>query len=286
MGLIVHHGLYGAEVDETAAFAGWHIPASHYLEMWGDLRGHDGTASIIQPLIDPLYTTKSDVELLAFLAGQGRPRPTTWSRRRGRDLRPRPPTPPTRSRRTGRSRSRRGVFLGSGLRAAGRHAEGEAGRPGPAAAATRPSTAGWELCFRPDPSVWDGRFANLAWLQELPKPVSLLTWDTAAFMSWNTAKQLGVDNADQGRGLETQIVKVTYQGRDLAVPALVMPGHAEDSITIYLGYGRVRGGHVTQQASGSDAFYLLPTGGEFVASGVECSRRTSRTCWPPPRATT
>ena len=128
------------------------------------------------------------------------------------------------------------------------------------APATRPSNAGFELCFRPDPSVWDGRYANLGWLQELPKPVSLLTWDTAAFMSWNTAKRLGVENADQGRGLSTSIVnKVTCDGRELAVPALIMPGHADGSITITLGYGRVRGGHVTQQASGSDAFYILPS---------------------------
>jgi molybdopterin-containing oxidoreductase family iron-sulfur binding subunit len=90
-------------------------------------------------------------------------------------------------------------------------------------------------------------------------------------MSVATAKRLGVENADQGRGLETKIVKVTYQGRDLAVPALIMPGHADDSITIYTGYGRERGGRVTQSASGSDAFYLRPASDVWFTSGVEVS---------------
>ena len=94
----------------------------------------------------------------------------------------------------------------------------------------------------------------------MPKPVSLLTWDTAAFMSVNTAAKLKVHQADEGRGLSTRIVKVTVQGRDLAVPAFIMPGHADDSITIYTGYGRPRGGNVTQMASGSDAFVLRPAG--------------------------
>ncbi len=269
VGLIVHHGLYGAEHDETAAFASWQIPASHYLESWGDLRGHDGTASPVQPLIDPLYSSKSDIELLAFLAGQGATPAydlvkATWEGLYGRATNPTDPFE------TYWEKSvEKGVFAGSKFQPQAVSPKVKLADLVQQPPSTRPSTNGKELCFRVDPSVWDGRYANLAWLQELPKPVSLLTWDTAAFMSWNTAKSLGVSNADQGRGLETQIVKLTYQGRELAVPALIMPGHADDSITIYLGYGRVRGGHVTQQASGSDGFYILPTAGEFVAGGVD-----------------
>jgi MoCo/4Fe-4S cofactor protein with predicted Tat translocation signal len=268
VGMIVHHGLYGAEVDETAAFAHWHIPASHYLESWGDLRGHDGTASIVQPLIEPLYSSKSDVELLAFLAGHGTVGAydlikSTWDgmyKRAGNAVDP--------FETYWEKSVEKGVFLGSDHKPQDVTAQVKVADLIARPPSTQPSTNGLELCFRPDPNVWDGRFANLSWLQELPKPVTLLTWDTAALMSVNTAKRLGVENADQGRGLETQIVKVTYQSRELAVPALVMPGHADDSITIYTGYGRVRGGHVTQQASGSDAFYLRPDTNAWAISGV------------------
>ena len=269
VGMIVHHGLYGAEVDETAAFAHWHIPASHYLECWGDLRGHDGTASPVQPLIEPLYSSKSDVELLAFLAGQGATPAydivkATWS-----DLYGRAPKSSGDFETYWEKAVERGVFPGTDHKPQAVTATVKLADLVTEAPTTRPAANGLEVCFKPDPNVWDGRFANLAWLQELPKPVSLLTWDTAAFMSTSTAKRLGVENADQGRGLETHIVKVTYQGRDLAVPALIMPGHADDSITIYTGYGRVRGGRVTQSASGSDAFYLRPAGEAWFASGVE-----------------
>ncbi len=269
VGLIVHHGLYGAEVDETAAFAGWHIPASHYLESWGDLRGHDGTASVIQPLIEPIYSTKSDVELLAFLAGNGAMPAYDIVKGTWRDLASRAVVSGGDFETFWEKSVERGVFTGTAFKAQAVAPKVKLADLTSAAPSTRPSAAGLELCFRVDPNVWDGRFANLAWMQELPKPVSLLTWDTAALMSVNTAKQLGVANADQGRGLETQIVKVTYQGRELAVPALIMPGHADGSVTIYLGYGRVRGGRVTQQASGSDAFVLRPAADAWFATGVE-----------------
>ena len=267
--MIVHHGLYGAEVDETAAFAKWHIPASHYLESWGDLRGHDGTASIIQPLIEPLYSSKSDVELLAYLAGMGASPAYDLVKATWEDMYKRAGSTSDPFETYWEKSVERGVFVGTSFKPQAVAAKVKLADLVTDGSTSKPSAAGLEVCFRPDPNIWDGRFANLAWLQELPKPVSLLTWDTAAFMSVGTAKRLGVENADQGRGLETKIVKVTYQGRDLAVPALIMPGHADDSITIYTGYGRVRGGRVTQSASGSDAFYLKPSADAWFHSGVE-----------------
>ena len=283
VGMIVHHGLYGAEVDETAAFATWHVPASDYLETWGDLRAHDGTASPIQPLIEPMYTTKSDVEFLAFLAGQGSSAgydlvKETWS-----TFYDRAGAKAAEPFETFWEKSvERGVFgvKGSSVHTAfatqsvtGKTKLADLARQGPS---TRPSAAssnGLEVCFRPDPSLWDGRYANLSWLQELPKPVTLLTWDTAALMSVKTARNLKIDQADQGRGLETRTVKLTYQGKELAVPALIMPGHADDSITLHMGYGRVRGGHVTQQASGSDVNYLRPGTDAWAVPGVAVERQ-------------
>ena len=267
VGLIIHHGLYGAGVDETAAFAHWHVPASHYLESWGDLRGHDGSPSLIQPLIDPLYSTKSDVEFLSFLAGHGEMTAydtvkATWQKMYDAAS-SKTAAPVTFDDWWARS-VERGVFWGAD------------GKPMPmqpqavtvatkvadliaAAPTTRPASgAGLEVCFRPDPSVWDGRFSNLAWMQELPKPISLLTWDTAAFMSMKTAEKLDILPADQGRGMETKVVKVTIGSKELAVPAFVMPGHADESVTIYTGYGRPRGGQVSQAAGGSDAFLVRP----------------------------
>ena len=279
-GLVVHHGLYGPDADETAVFAQWHVPASHYLEMWGDLRAHDGSPSLVQPLIAPLYSSKSEVELLSFLIGHDEEPAydtvkATWEAKYASAM-ANAPAPMQFPEWWDRS-VERGVFIDA------------AGKSMPvkrqdvtakvklaevlAAATTAPSTRpassnGMEVCFRVDPSVWDGRYANLGWLQELPKPISLLTWDTAAFMSLTTAAKMKILPQDQGRGLETSIVKVQYQGRELAVPALVMPGHADDSITIYLGYGRVRGGNVTQRASGSDGFVIRPAIDAWAVPGM------------------
>ena len=104
---------------------------------------------------------------------------------------------------------------------------------------TNPPTAiseGWELAFRPDPTVWDGQFANNAWLAELPKPFTKLVWDNAALISYRSAEKLGLKEGRQ--------VRITYQGRVLDVPVMVVPGVPDETLTLTLGYGRTRGGHV------------------------------------------
>ncbi|MGH9381189.1 MAG: TAT-variant-translocated molybdopterin oxidoreductase, partial [Thermoanaerobaculia bacterium] len=175
-------GLYE---DETSEVCHWHLPQSHYLESWGDARGHDGTATLIQPLIEPLYDTRSPLELLAALttgsaaaAGEGRrlladywagrlpvPGPDAW-RRALHD----------------------GLVAGTAL-----PEKAVAVRLGDwAKAAAEPPASGIEVVFRPDPTVGDGRGGNNGWLQELPKPVSKLTWENAVYMSLATAKRLGV----------------------------------------------------------------------------------------------
>jgi molybdopterin-containing oxidoreductase family iron-sulfur binding subunit len=104
-----------------------------------------------------------------------------------------------------------------------------------------------ELIFQPDPTVWDGRFANNGWLQELPKPLTKLTWDNAALISPATAKRLGLHNED--------VVELSHQGRTVRAPIWILPGHADDAVTIHLGYGRWRAGRVGTDA-GFNAYAL------------------------------
>jgi molybdopterin-containing oxidoreductase family iron-sulfur binding subunit len=129
------------------------------------------------------------------------------------------------------------------------------GSPPPAA----PPIEGLELVFRPDPTVWDGRFANNGWLQELPKPLTKLTWDNAALVSLATAEKLGVTNGD--------VVEIGSKGRRVQAPVLVLPGHAEGSMTLHFGYGRARAGRVAKGA-GFDVFALWTSDGLGFVPGA------------------
>ncbi len=237
--LRLHWSLYE---DETSELCHWHIPEAHFLESWSDARAYDGTVSIIQPLIAPLYDGKSAHELLSVLLGQ--------PDRSGHDI-----VRDYWKARLGSSRKASAAdfetfwetTLHDGLMAGTAFAAKRVTlRPAMALSGTReipedssaPAAAGSELeiVFRPDPTVWDGRFANNGWLQELPKPLTTLTWDNAAMLSPATAERLGVTNED--------VVRLTYEGRELVAPAWIMPGHADNSVTLHLGYGRKRAGSV------------------------------------------
>ncbi len=257
---VVHHGAYGPAFDETAFFNTWHIPASHYLECWGDVRAFDGAASIIQPLIYPLYSSKSEIELLNFVIGQfdppqldrlpydtvretwksqlPAPSEANWQRALEKGVIPNTASPPI------------ALTLSQS----------------PDVAVTAANAGGIEIVFRPDPNVWDGRYANNAWLQELPKPITSLTWDNVALMSVNTAQNLGVDESNPGRPVESSVVVIKMGSRTLRLPALVMPGHADDSITICLGYGRARAGRVGC-GIGGNAYFLRTTSDKWISSG-------------------
>ena len=235
--------------DETAARCTWRIPAAHTLEMWGDLRAYDGTATIIQPLIAPLYGGKSPYELLGALLGT----PT----RSGHDI--------VRDSWQGR--------VGDGFERFWRTTL-DAGIVAGTAAATRTPTVradlaarlappaatdeGLELTFRPDPTIWDGRFANNAWLQELPKPLTKLTWDNAAFVSPATAARLGVVTED--------LVELRRGERAIRAPIWVLPGQADDTVTVTLGYGRVHAGHVGT-GLGFDAYALRTADAPWFDAG-------------------
>ena len=219
----VHVGLFD---DETAAQCHWHINSTHFLEEWSDARAHDGTASIVQPLIAPLYRGKTFHEVVAVFSD----RPV----RTGYDL----------VREYWQSQP---AFAGAVFEKAWRKAvhdgviAGTAPEPMAVGAPAVPSapaaiSGAYEVAFAPDPTIYDGRFANNGWLQELPKPLTKLTWDNAVLMAPSTAQALGVGNGDH--------VSVTVSGRSVTGPAFVQPGHVTGAVTVYFGYGRTRAGRI------------------------------------------
>jgi molybdopterin-containing oxidoreductase family iron-sulfur binding subunit len=242
--LSVHLGLYR---DETARAAGWHLPMAHCYEAWSDARAHDGTATIVQPLIAPLYGGRSAHEILALLAGADTRNGhalvrATWGNEDA----------------VWRECLRRGLVAGS------------AARPVPAPAvrplAPSPAPAGAPLValFAPDPAVDGGAFANNAWLQELPRPLTSLTWDNAALVGPATAQRLGLADG--------AVARLRVDGRTVDAPVLVVAGQAEGVVTLPLGYGRRAAGSVGEGV-GFDA-YRLRTWTALPALTLEPTGRT------------
>ncbi|MGE3820511.1 MAG: TAT-variant-translocated molybdopterin oxidoreductase [Isosphaeraceae bacterium] len=244
--------------DETSALCDWHVPEAHELETWGDVRGTDGTATIQQPLIAPLFGGRSALELLAALLKD--PRRSgyeivreTWRKR----------TPDGRDFETfWRTSVHDGVVAGTQSQPLEVTVKTDLGTP----PAPPPGPGEIEALFRPDPTVWDGRFANVGWLQELPKPISKLTWDNAATVSPTTAERLGLAVVETTQGAD--VVELTLNGRHVEAPVLIQPGHADDSITLHLGYGRQKVGRVGQGA-GFNAYALRTAEAPSVAVGLQ-----------------
>ncbi|OUC04956.1 molybdopterin oxidoreductase [Litorilinea aerophila] len=252
-------------LDETAARCTWHVPATHYLEMWGDVRAYDGTVTILQPLIAPLFDGRSPHELLAALIGQ--PQSGYDVVRRQWDAyyqaQEQPAQPDAES--FWRTCLHDGVVAGTALPPVEvqlRPDWADALPTGP----TGP-TEGLELIFRPDTAIWDGRFANNAWLQELPRHLTTLTWDNAGLISPGTAARLGLSTGD--------LVRLEHQGRRLEVPVYVMPGHPDEAMTLHLGYGRPWAGQVSQDV-GFNAYLLRTSEGFWHAQGVQLQKLNRR----------
>ena len=245
--LSAHLGLYR---DETARAAGWHLPMAHCYEAWSDARAHDGTASIVQPLIAPLYGGRSAHEILALLAGAASRDGhalvrATWG---GDDA-------------AWRGSLRRGIVAGS----AAKPVPAPAVRP--PAPASVPTAAPLVALFAPDPAVDGGAFANNAWLQELPRPLTSLTWDNAALIGPATAQRLGlVDGA---------VARLRVDGRTVDAPVLVVAGQAEGVVTLPLGYGRRAAGGVGEGV-GFDAYGLRTRAG-LASLPALTLERTGRT---------
>jgi molybdopterin-containing oxidoreductase family iron-sulfur binding subunit len=275
------------------------VPESHYLEAWGDTRAYDGTITIVQPLIEPLYQSKSAYEFLAAFTPQydvkGYDVVRAYWQTQGVQAANRAP-----------------LTSASGL-ATPRPAASPTTSPSPAAATTpaadfetswrkwvhdgfipntalptrtasasagsvtvQPSKAGSvEIVFRTDPTIYDGRFANNGWLQELPKPLSKITWDNAALVSPNTAQRLGLAKklGETGQEVYVDALKVTYQGRTFprSIPTWIAPGQPDDVVTIFLGYGRRLAGRVGN-GHGVNAYDLRTSQSPWFGTDVQIER--------------
>ncbi len=240
----------GSHDNETAQYCHWNLPLAHYLESWGDGLTLDGTATLTQPLIEPLYGGRTAAEVLSlFTAAGGRGGDTllkeTWRVRLDGDFET-----------AWRRCLHDGLVAGTGRPVAAPVFDAESVARALEQIRSAP-TADLELSFRPDPTILDGRFANNGWLQECPKPFTKLTWDNALLVSPARAEALGLDHE--------QLVELTVDGRALEVPVWIHPGQAEGTVTLHLGYGRTRAGRVG-------------TGTGFAASRL----RTTRHEWSAP----
>jgi molybdopterin-containing oxidoreductase family iron-sulfur binding subunit len=263
VGHVIH---LSTHANETSRLAHWLLPEAHFLEAWGDARSLDGTPSLIQPLVHPLHGGKSVLEVLSVFVqdamsdGFGLVR-DAWipgilgeddvERKWGRALHDGVYAEATSSETVAIDRAR----MKEATRSLGRPTE----RPD--------GLVGIELAFTLSSSVHDGRFANNGWLQELPDPVTKLTWDNAALVSPRTAAELGLKAGD--------VVTLSLEGRSLDAPVLVLPGQADRAIALALGYGRTSAGRVGDGV-GANANAIRTSGSPFVATGVRLTRTGRR----------
>jgi molybdopterin-containing oxidoreductase family iron-sulfur binding subunit len=244
--------------DETSQGATWHVPAAHYLESWGDARAYDGTVGLVQPLIAPIYGGRSSIEFMARVLGE-EPKGLELVRAQHKGL--------LGDERRFRKAVHDGIVEGTAFDRVAPKLQPIA----PIKLSDRETSGAvqngqFEVRFVACPKVYDGRFANNAWLQELPETFSKLSWDNAAFFSVATAKALGITDGD--------VLTLTLGGRSVDVPCIVAPGQAEGSVKVALGYGRTHAGRVGGKV-GTD---VAPVGGNvnlirtseapFLAAGL------------------
>jgi molybdopterin-containing oxidoreductase family iron-sulfur binding subunit len=250
----------GSHYNETGNQAHWHIPSAHYLESWSDARAYDGTFSIVQPMIDPLYGGRTahdvfqsllkDTMLSAYAAVR-----QTWQPVIKGDFE------------AGWRKSLHDGWIAdtaydkSANAAPGKAATANGSQARKATSYAVPTPApkeSLEIIFRPDPNIYDGRWNNVGWLQELPKPITSLSWDNAAIVSGATLEKLGLEEDD--------IVELSVGNGKVKAPVIVAPGHPDNSVTVYLGYGREFAGRVGS-GQGFNAYLIRNTWAPFYATG-------------------
>jgi molybdopterin-containing oxidoreductase family iron-sulfur binding subunit len=246
----------GADADETAKAATWHIPQAHALESWGDATALDGTVSIQQPLIEPIYGGKSALELLHLVAGN----PAA----KGHDL----VKAYWLSVLTGDKESAWRTALHDGVVAGSAAPEikpaVDANRVRAAAQAEpKPSGAGWEVSFYPSATCYDGRFANNGWMQECPDPMTKIIWGNAGLVSPKTARDKSLADND--------VVKVTVGGQTLNIPVRIQPGMADNALWLNLGYGRKTVGRIGEGV-GFNGYAVRTTAGFWFAEGAQVEK--------------
>jgi MoCo/4Fe-4S cofactor protein with predicted Tat translocation signal len=259
--LRVHLGLYQ---NETAELCQWHINQAHELEAWGDARAYDGTVSIIQPLIAPLYGGKSALEFVALLSGQTDATGydlvrAHWSTHI---------TPPcaglgcTTFEEIWRKSLHDGWVQGTTFAT-----KQVVTKTNDLPLATKVDPNAIELNIRRDPTIYDGQFSNNGWLQELPKPMNKLTWDNAILIGPKMAERLQIKVED--------VVELELNGKKVTGPVWIQAGHPDNSVTVTLGYGRKRAGRVGT-AQGFDAYALRTSAAPWIATGLQI-RKTGDT---------
>jgi molybdopterin-containing oxidoreductase family iron-sulfur binding subunit len=261
--LRVHHSVY---FNETSRHSHWHVPATHFLESWSDTRAFDGSVSIVQPLIEPMYVGVSAHEILEAIVERSPRSAYEILRRHWSGPQPLPDF---------ESKWRRALSDGvvtelQPLSLAGA-AESNASAPSGSALKkgerTEVRSSQLEILFRSDVSVRDGRYANNGWLQELPRRFSSLTWDNAALISPELAKSEGLNNGD--------VVALTFRDRKLRAPVWIQPGQAKNSITLPLGYGREIAGRVGRDV-GFNAYALRTSDALWFADGLTIQKTGNR----------
>jgi MoCo/4Fe-4S cofactor protein with predicted Tat translocation signal len=246
----------GSHSDETGQVSHWHIPAALPLESWSDARAYDGTVSVVQPLIDPLYGGKQAHDVFQSLLNEPLKSAyeavrETWQGTiqgsKGGDFE------------TGWQQALHAGWIDNTAFETKTSVEvvfkGQVPAPLKADAASGPL----EIIFRPDPNVYDGRWSNVGWLQELPKPVTNLSWDNAAVVSPWTIAKLKLEEQD--------IIELNVNGKTVKAPVVAAPGHPDDAVTVYLGYGREFAGRVGS-GQGYSAYRIRPIDAPFYTTGT------------------
>ncbi len=239
----------GQFFDETSKWSRWHVPEAHYLETWSDCRAFDGTTTIQQPLVEPLYSGKSAHELVSIL--QGKPDQSSheivkahWISQTKSDFDP-----------FWKTSLHDGFVPGTQVG----NVNG-AGSPTLPALEIQPISGGseFEVVLRPDSTIGDGTYSNNGWLQELPKPQTKMTWENSVTVSPSTAADMKINTGDY--------LRVTVGGKSIEGPAWILPGQAKNSIGVTFGYGREGSGRVGN-GIGYNAYQLQDAGMRFVAKG-------------------
>ncbi len=243
---------FGQWENETSALCDWRLPASHPLESWSDLRGPDGTASVVQPLIEPLYDTRTAHEFLAILGGNLGPssyrivRETWRAQGNAADFEDR-----------WRKSLEYGVIAGSAAKPV------NAGEPALPEIGLAPPVEEVALVLVPDPCVWDGRYAANPWLQECPKPFTKQVWSNALGLNEATAHKAALEEG--GR------VRIARGDKSIEATVLIQKGHANGVASLSLGYGRWNAGPIGSDV-GANAFALREAASPWVLGGIKLEK--------------
>jgi MoCo/4Fe-4S cofactor protein with predicted Tat translocation signal len=254
VGTIVH---LGSHLDETGELAHWHINNAHYLEMWSDARAYDGTVSIVQPMIDPLYGGHNAHEIVQSMLDN--PDVSAYDAVRATWMANGGPLAKGDAEFNWRKALHDGGIDGTAFAP---KTVAPKGAGGAEVSAIVSHAGALEVAFRPDANVYDGRYANVGWMQEIPRPVTNLSWDNAVQMSFATMEKYGV--------AENDAVEIDAGGKKIVGGALAVPGQADDVVVVTLGQGR-RTGRVAGGV-GYNAYLLQQSGASWALQGASLKK--------------